>query len=33
MNFICPYCNQPTTITRPNKDEGWDKLDIAAAQL
>jgi len=30
MNFICPYCNQPTTITRPNKDEGWDKLDIAA---
>lgn len=33
MNFVCPYCNQPTTITSPNKDTDWSRIDIAAEQL
>jgi hypothetical protein len=33
MNFVCPYCNQPTTITSPNKDGDWHRIAIAAEQL
>jgi hypothetical protein len=33
MNYTCPYCNQPTTITSPNKDEGWIKVDIASSHI
>lgn len=33
MNFTCPYCNQHTTITSPNKDADWNRIDIAAEQL
>lgn len=33
MNFVCPYCNQPTTITSPNKDADWHRIAIAAEQL
>ena len=33
MNFVCPYCNQPTTITSPNKDDNWHRIDIAAEHL
>lgn len=34
MNYICPYCNQHTTITAPNKDDGrWIPIDIAASLL
>lgn len=28
MNFRCPYCNQPTTITSPNRFDSWEKIDI-----
>lgn len=33
MNFICPYCNQHTTITSPNRDDGWRAINIAVEQL
>jgi hypothetical protein len=33
MNYTCPYCNQPTTITTPNKDNNWVQLNIAAEHL
>lgn len=26
MNFTCPYCNQPTTITTPNQYNLWIQL-------
>ena len=29
LNFTCPYCNQPTTITGPNYFEKWIKIEIA----
>ena len=28
MNFKCPYCNQPTTITAPNKFSYWRHFEI-----
>ncbi len=28
MNFTCPYCNRPTTITDPNRFSSWTKIDI-----
>lgn len=27
-SFVCPYCNQPTTITSPDKFYNWTKLEI-----
>lgn len=30
MNFTCPHCNQPTTITDPNRYEDWRRVDIDA---
>lgn len=33
MNFTCPYCNQPTTITTPNFDSEWTLIDIAKNHL
>ena len=29
MNFTCPYCNRPTTITDPNYFEHWEKIIIS----
>ncbi|MCK4592032.1 DUF4145 domain-containing protein [Candidatus Parcubacteria bacterium] len=29
LNFTCPYCNQPTTITDPNYFEEWTRIVIA----
>lgn len=29
INFTCPYCGRPTTITSPNYFEHWEKVDIA----
>ena len=28
LNFTCPYCGRPTTITGPNHFEHWKKIDI-----
>lgn len=28
MNYRCPYCNRDTTITNPNEDSHWQKIDI-----
>lgn len=28
INFTCPYCRRPTTITSPNHFEHWEKIDI-----
>ena len=33
MNFVCPYCNQPTTITSPNIDENWRAINIGSEHL
>jgi len=33
MNYVCPYCNQPTTLTSPNYDDGWESINIAAEYL
>ncbi len=33
LNFTCPYCNQPTTITEPNYFESWKKIDINKSDL
>lgn len=33
MNYTCPYCNQATTITSPNHDEGSVRIDIAKDHL
>lgn len=29
MNFKCPYCSQPTTITDPNRFDSWEEISIA----
>jgi Domain of unknown function (DUF4145) len=28
LNFTCPYCGQPTTITEPNRYTNWDRIRI-----
>jgi hypothetical protein len=28
INFTCPYCNQPTTITDPNQFYSWERIVI-----
>jgi len=28
MNFVCPYCNKPTTITDPNQFVHWNRIII-----
>lgn len=28
MNFVCPYCNHPTTITDPNRFDNWEHIRI-----
>jgi len=28
MNFTCPYCNRPTTITAPNYFEVWTYINL-----
>jgi Domain of unknown function (DUF4145) len=33
MNWKCPYCNQTTTITAPNRSDEWHVIDIAASHL
>lgn len=33
MNFTCPYCNQPTTITEPNKHYHWKHVEIDEEKL
>lgn len=33
MNFICPYCNHMTTITNPNKDNQWARVNIDEKHL
>jgi len=32
MNFTCPYCNKPTTITTPNHFESWTPIDITTSK-
>lgn len=32
MNFTCPYCSKPTTITKPNYFEKWNKVDISTSE-
>lgn len=29
MNFTCPYCNRPTTVTSPNHYSHWQKINIS----
>lgn len=33
MNFTCPYCGRPTTITEPNYFETGEEIDIATSQI
>ncbi len=33
MNFTCPYCNRPTTITGPNSFSDWRHIVIAKSTL
>jgi len=33
MNWTCPYCGQPTTITSLNRDDSWTTIDIAADHI
>lgn len=33
MEFTCPYCNHPTTITNPNTDSGLTTIDIAESRF
>lgn len=33
MNYTCPYCGRPTTITDPNKYSHWEKIWIAKSTL
>jgi hypothetical protein len=33
MEYTCPYCNQPTTITGPNTDSRWEQIRIAASHI
>lgn len=28
MNYTCPYCGRPTTITSPNQYSNWEKISI-----
>lgn len=32
MNFTCPYCNRPTTITGPNSFSHWEHFAIAESK-
>lgn len=33
LNFTCPYCSHPTTITDPNYFENWVYLDVEESNL
>ena len=33
INFRCPYCDQPTTITGPNQFRIWERIDINKSSL
>lgn len=33
MNYTCPYCGRHTTITDPNKDSNWYKIEIEKSTL
>jgi len=33
MNYTCPYCGRHTTITDPNKDSNWYKIQINKSTL
>lgn len=33
MNYTCPYCGRHTTITNPNKDSFWRRIDIQKPTL
>jgi hypothetical protein len=33
MIWVCPHCNQPTTLTSPNIDNYWHAIDIAAEHI
>src|SRR3989344_3316308 len=33
MNYTCPYCGRHTTITNPNKDSHWRRIDIEKPTL
>ena len=33
FNFTCPYCSHPTTITDPNFDRKWVKLNLMSSKL
>jgi hypothetical protein len=33
MNYTCPYCGRHTTITNPNKDSHWRRIDIQKPTL
>lgn len=33
MEFTCPYCNRPTTITSPNQSEFWQAIDITPTRI
>ncbi len=33
MNYTCPYCGRHTTITDPNKDSHWYKIQIEKSTL
>jgi len=33
MNYTCPYCGRHTTITDPNKDSNWYKIQIEKSTL
>jgi hypothetical protein len=28
FNWTCPFCNQPTTITKPNHEVGYNNVDL-----
>lgn len=32
-NFVCPYCNHPTTVTEPNYYDSWERIGIAQSDL
>lgn len=32
-SWVCPYCNQPTTITNPNIDGAWHLAKIAESRI
>jgi hypothetical protein len=33
MNYTCPYCGRHTTITNPNKDSNWRRINIQKPTL